>query len=482
MKHVGFQLLHGAVLALLAFGSFVGCGDNESSSAKISGTLQQGDYQTASRTPIFDKIWATLVEGMAFAAGLNVSELWALPLESGEFHPQVFTRLKRAIPAGGSFSLDLERKNWVVLLVDSTTSSKKDQVVGYLTMSAEDSGMTSFPLGSASGEINLGTLSQNGDETESSRGSKENAPSLALSVEQIEALALSDDSIKTVKNAYRNYDNGKYFSVRPFFNWYWDGSTGEISNSFSSVTTLVQSKFQGYLFYMDSNSAQLNFDQICSQATLLTLEPPTTVQNHSQTESWGPGDPLTSAGANSGISGKSCGVGSLYLRDDTASYGSYAFNFSASSGSSNEYLRPPIPVGDWTVRAGSQIVGEFESNIGTIFENDDTAKPTVFMPSLRANVSGGTITSIDVKWYLRDPSTGQFNEVTDATILNQMSSVAIGLTDYSQNPRREERSDSLTPSTGYSFTPSGSWSFTGDISIDVSYTYNNMTVRADFRD
>lgn len=450
----------------------------------LKGTLAATDYTTA-RLDIFDKVWAVLVEGFTFASATQVTDVWAIPLYSGEFHPTVFNYVIKGTVTSNSVSLNLSKKNWVAILLDSTKAAKKDQVVGYVTMTAGSAGLTSMPLGNASSNIDLGELTKNAssDETSSSKTATDNATALSLSVDQLSKMAISDDSIKTVKNAYRNYDGSTFLSIKPFFVWSWSGAASSITDTYSNIETLVASKFQGYLFYMNTNSSAMDYSAVCAQTKALTLTPPTTVTNVSGGTSWTTTSPLDSTVGTKSTSGNSCGAGNLYLRDDSATYGSYQFNFSASNvGGNNEYLAPPIPTGDWTVKVGSTEIGKFESNVGTIFVGDNTTKPIVFLPSIKVNKSGNNVASVEVKWYLRNSTTGVMEEVTDGTLLDQMSSLNIGITDYSTSPRTEEmNSSTINSTTGYKFTPTKTFAMNTGLSFSVSYVFNNVSIFVDYR-
>ncbi len=471
-------------ITLFSFLGLIQCSKKSSGEAEISmkATLAATDYTTA-RLDIFDKVWAVLVEGFTFASATQVTDVWAIPLYSGEFHPTAFNYVVKGSVSSNSVSLNLSKKNWVAILLDSTKADKKDQVVGYVTMTSGSAGLTGMPLGNASGNIDLGELTKNSttDETSSSKTTTDNAAALSLSVDQLSKMAVSDDSVKTVKNAYRNFDGTTFFAVKPFYVWSWDSAATSITDTYSNVETLVASKFKGYLFYMNSNSSAINYSGICAQTTAMTLTPPSTVSNVSGGGSWTTSSPLTSATGTKSTSSNSCGAGNLYLRDDTASYGSYQFNFSASSSGTNEYLAPPVPSGDWSLKVGSTEVGKFEGNIGTIFVGNDTTKPIVFLPSIKVNKSGNNVGSVELKWYMRNSTTGAMEAVTDGTLLDQMNSLAIYITDYSTSPRTEDYSSQLTSSTGYKFTPTKTFAMNSGLSISVSYVINNVSMYIDHR-
>lgn len=464
---------------------FVHCGGKGSSSSAVAlkGSLSQTDYAYSDLSPA-GRLWAALVEGFTFAAAVPITEIWGLRTYNGEFHPSVFSYVKKSTPSGGSFNIELDTNDWVVLLINGNASDKKDQVVGYVTMTAGSNGLTGLPLGGATGAVDLGTLTKNGEETSSTRTSSDNASTLSLTAAQLESLAASDEGIKTVKNAYRNWDGTTFLSIKPFHVWYWSGSLSAISNAYSSVSTLVNSKYRGYLFYMNSNHSAINYSSICNQSLALQLVPPSTVTNVSGNGTWTPTSPLDSSiGSRSTSGSNSCGAGNLYLRDDTASYGSYQFNFSAqgSQSSDNEYLGLPIPSGDWTLRVGSTVIGKFEANIGTPFAgNIDTTRPIIFIPSLKANVTGSTVSSVEVKWYLRNSTTGSFDEVTDSTLLGKMSTPIVSFTDY--NISSAEEMGTLAATSGASYTPKSSYTITSTgLSIAVTYTKDNTSYRFDFR-
>ncbi len=461
------------------------CGGSDSSSpVVVTGKLSASDYAIASNQH-FQRLWALLFEPIAVASSTTVNKIWAIPLYNGEFHPTVFNYVKEITPnSDGSFSIGLDQKGWVLILLDTNQAARKDQVVGYVTMTAGSNGLTALPLSGASGTVDFGDLSKSGDETTSTKDNDDNAAPISITSDQLLALALSDNGIKTVKNAYRNYDGTTFTSIKPFFTWgKSSGASADILDTYTSVSDMVSNRFNGYLFYMNSNHSAINYTNICAQSTGMTLYPPSSVTNIGNTATFTTSIPISSLGGSASTNGNSCTANQLYLRDDTATYGSYQFNFSAgATGGANDYLSPPIPSGDWTLKVGSTTIAEFEGNVGSIFLNDNTTKPIVILPSIKATTSGGNITRVDVRWYVKDNDAGTFSEVTDTTLLGQLKSVSIFLTDYNSSPYASE-SVSCDSASGCTLTPSArTWSSsTANTSISVSYTVNNIAIYIDYR-
>lgn len=477
-----------ATFAVLPLLFHTACGNRDGSgepTVGLSASLNSTDY-TVTGLSIFDKIWESIYAKSVFAVGETVNEVWALPLYNGEFHPSVFAYAKRATVTSSGFELTLEKRNWVLILLNTSAASRADQVVGYVAMTVGDFGLQNIPLEAASGNLSLGELTRSGTETRSSKTAEDNSATVGVTTANLLAMAKSDDTLKVIKNSYRNYNGSLFTTIKPFFAWSKSTIGTSINNTYSSPASTIASDFKGYLFYMNSNDlSTVSFSRICAGSDTMTLLPPTSVTNNSATKTFSPGDPFSSAyGTGSGQSGTSCGVGTnLYIRDDSATYSSVQFNFSANvSGGSNGYLAPPIPSGDWTLKVNSTTVASFEGNLGNPFESNDTTKPIVPVPAIQATVSGSTISSVQLKWYQRAIGGSTYTEITDATQLAQLSSVAIGLTDYGVSPRRDEMSSTLTTSTGYSFTPSTyTWGTTSGVSISVSFTIFGVAYYYDWR-
>ena len=115
-------------------------------------------------------------------------------------------------------------------------------------------------------------------------------------------------------------------------------------------------------------------------------------------------------------------------------------------------------------------------------------------PVARAVVSGGVISEIDIKWYLRNDA-GTYDEVTDVTMFGLSASlVTVDLTDYSgtvaTGGARIDESISLGSTSGYILArPSNTWMFLGDSSttspvadvITITYVMKGLSFRFEWR-
>lgn len=113
----------------------------------------------------------------------------------------------------------------------------------------------------------------------------------------------------------------------------------------------------------------------------------------------------------------------------------------------------------------------------------------IFIPSVKATTSGSNITKVEVKWYLRNSSSGSYEEITDSTLLDQIQNLAIELTQYTGSTVEERKAEGFTVGD-YSFSPSeNTWAFPADASgsakqansIAVGFDMNGVSYRFEFR-
>ncbi len=467
------------------------CGGMGSSGETVGlkAALSSAAYSVSTTSP-FDKIWRAVVEQVAFAAGATrVNKVWALPMFNGEFHPSSMSYVKReSVGADGSFSLSLEEMDWGIVLVDTAQSADLDKIVGYVTMTAGDAGLQNMALGSATDNIDLGTLTSNGTETSSTNTAATNATKFGFTEAQLLAMAKTDDTLKVIKNVFGNFNEstGLYTTIKPFYLWKYSNAIGVIKDTYSTPATTV-ANFAGYLYYFNSSNTAINYSQVCANTQALAVYPPSTVTNMSQTVTFNATTPLTSAGSSNGTGSDYCGIGHIYLRDDTGKYGSGA-NFQFNFGISGEYLKPPIPSGNWILKAGSTTIATFDGQLGSPFVASDTTKPIILIPAMKATSSGSNISSVNIRWYQRNATSGAYDEVTDSALLKQMKSVFVEMSQYTGGTYSEMRNfDEGT--TDFTFTPSTySWRFPslgsgGKAANDIAlgYQLNGISYRFEHR-
>jgi hypothetical protein len=493
-------------LAISLFAFFTRCGGDGAGGPEavgLKGKLNIFDYSiTTASMRFFDKVWGAFfsLHGLwnvffgrgVKAASVTVNAVWAVPMYGGEFHPSSMGQAKRvSVGSDGSFSIGVDKQDWAVVLVD-TSKTGLDRIVGYVAMTAGTDGLQKMALSNASADsVDLGDLSKNGVETSSSRKASDNASVLNFTESQLIAMAKSDDTLRVVKNVFANYDEstGKYTTVKPFYLWKYSDAQNHIVNAYSDAATTV-TRFNGFSYYFNSNSSALDFTRVCNQTDLITLTPPSAISDVTETYSFSSSSPISSSGsAQNGTSDSgTCGPGNpgqLYFRDDSGKYGDdHVFQFNFTIGGS--YLKQPIPSGNWTLKTGSTTIATFDGQLGSPFQNDDSTKPIIFIPSVKATVASGIVSGIEVKWYLRN-SSGSYEEVTDATLLSQMSSPMAEFSDYSGNGGTKSERGNLSSSWGYS--PSQyRWAIPGQGSgtanatdIAITYQLNAVSYRFEHR-
>lgn len=74
-----------------------------------------------------------------------------------------------------------------------------------------------------------------------------------------------------------------------------------------------------------------------------------------------------------------------------------------------------MPAGHWIMKSNSLTLAEFDLQVSSPL--DDSGNYTIPVPVLRVNqASNGQITGLDVSWYLYDPESSQYTELSDVQI------------------------------------------------------------------
>ena len=451
-------------------GSGGGSGSGNFSSSQVSskdvsvtGTVSSSSYTIASNGNIIDKILNFFTERKVIAAsGEEVNAIWGLPTLKGEISPESFKyKVNIPINADGTFTVNLPKTatislggkqvtlnlGWILLLVNTNAKSKKDMIVGYITLSDSSDSLLWMPISDALGNINLGVLSQNGNEARSSATLSDEAGTFSLSLDQLEQIAKSDDVLKNIKNIFMNYNEntGEYWILQPYFGW--NDNPSSIKNQWSNPDNL---SFYGYAFYLSTNdTTNPTFSDVCQGNEIMRLYPPTTIHLiDNVSASFDNSTPIytekapieTDSGGTQECSGKY-----FYLSKDNDSIEpGYMYNFIV--GDSN-LLAPDnqtqrIPSGYWTLKmydnntGNESTVAMFDLAVASPFDSE--GNPTIFFPSVKVNVDDNdTIQSIQIKFYTFGSS--GWAEVTDPTVIDKMfSELAISLDYYGGSQRIED--------------------------------------------
>ncbi len=522
-------------LSILALVFVLSCGGGGSSSTPtssgntvtISGNVGSS-YTVVSEPSLLDRFFALLSSDRAIAAGPQVDKVWGLPTVDGEVSPESFQyKVEIPINSDGTFSVDLPKSvsvdmdgstvtldlDWILLLINSQATTKQDMIVGYIALSDLSDSLLWMPISSASANIDLGTLSQVGNEARSTTTLSDAASAFTFSLDQLRQIAKTDDVLKNIKNVFANYDQstGKYWLLEPYFGW--SDVPSSIKNQWSDPANL---QFYGYAFYMPTNNtSNPTFTEICNGTKTLKLYPPAAVHLLDNSATFDANNPIyTESGQidQRQDGSQECGGTYFYLRDDTqnsqAQMNWYMYNFIVGD---DNLLAPdtqtqPIPSGYWTLKLddGTQetTVATFDLAVASPF--DSSGNPVIFMPSLNVTVDANdNITSIQLKFYTYDSQNNSWVEVTDSQVLEQMlTAIWVGINDYdgttgNGGQRIEENYEIISPdptvpsqSLSLPITINASdlnysWKFTGNTSttepvadsIDVGYMMGGVSFR-----
>ncbi len=455
----------------------------------------------------------------------TVDQVWAVRLGfDGEASPDsIAGRQEFDIGEDGSFELALDADgDYVLLLVDSTAADKKDRIKAYVSIQDVDGSLMQIPAGDSGegdsggdhegdegggdheegegdsphedegdgegGHLDLGECNEDGDEAVSTETLQDSADAFSLTLDQLQEIARTDDVLKVLKNVYVNYDEetDTYLEIWPFFGW--QDTAGEIAigNVFSDPAVTVADHNNGFSYYFNTNSAAYDFDTLCDQTQAYTLNPPAQVEQvDGQAGPWTFADPWTNQGTSWNTGSSACGVGEMYASEESGDFGGTSLTFNYAGGT---FWKIPIVEGWWQLQVDGTKVFEFDGRLGSPFEENDPAKPVVYIPSLKAVVTTGAISSFEMKWYLRNDG-GTYDEVTDLEMLDRSTaSVVVSLTDYSGTSgngglRIEENATmngltAATPPSGWRFLGDGST--TSKVAEEITITYEQRGIRFRF--
>ena len=222
----------------------VSCSKKDSSSSssdpkKITGTLGTGYSVNRSISSRFassssqtaNQVWAIPISRTKPYEGTsNVSLNYSIMLQEG--HASKMGRQIFNIASDGTFALDvylncnptstMECLGYVFVLVDSTKTEKKDQIIGFLSLGGTES-LVSIPVEDLKDDLDMGTVNQgSGDNSSDEAIGKtidETADKFAtFTSDQLKIRASADDYVKIIKNIYVNggsdYSDLSFMEVR----------------------------------------------------------------------------------------------------------------------------------------------------------------------------------------------------------------------------------------------------------------------------
>ncbi len=363
----------------------------------------------------------------ALGSGTLIDQVVAVPSTQGHFGGDMLQLMKTAdIASDGSFSITLEQSyDWVLLLVNSQAASLTEKVVSYVAVKVdENNSLIAYSGASFNGNIDLGVLLKVGTEAQ---GTLISASSFGLTLDQLTAVAKSDNGFKHMINAYLNYNaaTGIHYTAQPIFSW----SAGAIAGLDTAPVASAISSYvmNGFNLNVETNNVTSPAlpDAVCSGSSLVSLFPSADIAD-SAGANFSPTSGLANNGAgvetNLGVANSAnwFSNGRYYCYDDD-----FGMQFNAGSSNvlygfqgSRSLFRVPaggMPAGHWIIQADSLTLAEFDLQVSSPL--DDTGHTTIPVPMLRVNHAGdGRVSGLEVSWYLYDSTTTLYTPLSSAQI------------------------------------------------------------------
>ena len=139
----------------------------------------------------------------------GIDRVVAIPHDHGGVSAFELSRAVVApIASDGTFDLVLPvgSQDYVLLLEDSTASSRTERVRAYVTLDQVGDTLVSLPVSTATGDIPLGALAEVADEAVADVAPMVTEDRFALTTEVLAQRAQTDDAFRSVVNAWINYD------------------------------------------------------------------------------------------------------------------------------------------------------------------------------------------------------------------------------------------------------------------------------------
>ena len=407
-------------LALLVALSFVGCGGGSVSTPTSSDPKITGDLGNS--YAYYKPKWYENIITKAYASGYGqVKKAVAIPMLNG--HVDITSAKEVTINSDGTFSAALPKKmefegesieaNWIVLL------EKLNGTVKFLSIpnAAGTDSLLTFPMSKTISNINLGDIGSDGsDEGKSSINLSQVASKVTYNINDLTALASTDDVAKAVINQYKNNfgkSEDKHINVR--LTVIAEGNFTKMATQYSKASDYI-----GYAINIQGSSNTVlkqNFNNICQNTKQIQLELPTnksiTFQNDNTYQI------LTSSGGT--MNGTSCSSnGGIFQSQSDGD--SVSLNFGGGNKIVNSLT---VPTGNWTLKFDGNIIGNYNLAYSLPVENGQIKLP---IPSVKLDLDpndNNKTKGFFMKWYIG--STQIPNEIVtaiipDATIYTQGNS------------------------------------------------------------
>lgn len=430
-------------------------GGGGSGSISISATVGS-DYTVAYAPGIFEELVATLWgrRAVALGSGEVVDQVVAVPSWQGHFGGDGLKGMQTAsIGRDGGFSLSLARSyDWVLLLVNSQATSMSDKVVSYVSARiTEEDTLVTYSGAKLLADMQLGELTRSGDEA---RGDYDEA-AFDLTLDQIKAVAQSDNGYKHLINAYLNYHpaTGIFYSAQPIFSW----NAGSIVGLDAPPTAdgLSAYELDGFTVNVETNNVTdpAVLDEVCNGDVSFGLYPPSAIQDregntYDAVNGMVSDDEIDGYDTNIGVPENWVQDGRTYCYDSDfgAQYHGGSNTVLYGFKGARSVLRVPdvvdggLPAGHWLLKADSSTLAEFDLAVGSPVDAAGNYK--IPLPAIQvSHGEGGVITGISVAWFVYNEATAEYQELNP----DQMSAVDSLLRDSFIEVQDENGSDPENP-------------------------------------
>jgi hypothetical protein len=396
---------------------------NRSASSRFASSSSDNSSQTA------NQVWAIPISRTKPYEGTsNVSLNYSIMLQEGNVSKmgrQIFN-----IASDGTFALDvylncnptstMECLGYVFVLVDSTKTEKKDQIIGFLSLGGTES-LVSIPVEDLKDDLDMGTVNQgSGDNSSDEAIGKtidETAEKFAtFTSDQLKIRASADDYVKLIKNIYvnggSNYSDLSFMEVRYK---YMSKVTNDVFTDFDNATGLGI----GLAVVVKSTDTMTadgtkSYTLIPPGSTFLkTFHDNGTVNTSVEYSSTNPfvldGDSDPSWGK---LSSTRFDVGDMYW--------------------GNGYYLSTLPEGYWLLNDNnSSTIGYYDISLVNPIGSDNFSN--TYVPSIKLETnSDSKVSKVHMKWYLYNGTS--YYEVTDLTSFwANASRVTLGVGDQTYN-------------------------------------------------
>ena len=224
---------------------------NRSASSRFASSSSDNSSQTA------NQVWAIPISRTKPYEGTsNVSLNYSIMLQEG--HASKMGRQIFNIASDGTFALDvylncnptstMECLGYVFVLVDSTKTEKKDQIIGFLSLGGTES-LVSIPVSDLKNDLDMGTVNQGSYDNDTGDNASDEAIGKTIdetadkfatfTSDQLKVRASADDYVKMIKNIYvngsSNYSELSFMEVRYK---YMSKVTNDVFTDFDNATGL----------------------------------------------------------------------------------------------------------------------------------------------------------------------------------------------------------------------------------------------------